>query len=141
MLHNTGLFQHMIKPSTFLRIFHEKNLVSPYVPEKISSHIRDLRHPVRLFLPSALPAGGWQLKENFTQVLTVSAPICSGRASPNTINLHYTLANPASYGIKDYKVSLGSIGKKSHERSLLNWKTRTISYPVFPGSSCPFPSR
>ena len=36
----------------------------------------------------------------------------------NTINLHYTLSNPASYGITDYKPTLGSISNEGHEKSV-----------------------
>lgn len=35
----------------------------------------------------------------------------------NTINLHYTLANPESFGIKSHKISLGSLSKDSSETS------------------------
>lgn len=35
----------------------------------------------------------------------------------NTINLHYTLANPENYGITDYEVTLGSVTIESMEES------------------------
>ena len=38
----------------------------------------------------------------------------------NTINLHYTLSNPAMYGITDYKPTLGTISKDGHEKSIAN---------------------
>ena len=36
----------------------------------------------------------------------------------NTINLHYTLADPKEYGIKKPVISLGSISEKSHQHSI-----------------------
>lgn len=41
--------------------------------------------------------------EKFTDELFIE------QVSGNTLNLHYTLANPADYGITDYPLSLGSI--------------------------------
>ncbi len=35
----------------------------------------------------------------------------------DTVNLHYTLADPKAYGITDYEVSLGSLNKESIEKS------------------------
>ena len=34
--------------------------------------------------------------------------------SGSTLNLHYTLADPSSYGLKQYPITLGSMGKASH---------------------------
>ena len=70
------------------------------------------------FLLLSQPADG-SLKKTYTSFDCFCTDLFRESITSNTINLHYTLANPASYGIKDYKVSLGSIGKKSHERSLL----------------------
>lgn len=38
--------------------------------------------------------------------------------SGNTLNLHYTLANPSDYGIKNYPITLGSMDKNSHAASI-----------------------
>ena len=35
----------------------------------------------------------------------------------NTINLHYTLTDPESFGIKSHKISLGSLSKDSSKTS------------------------
>lgn len=35
----------------------------------------------------------------------------------NTLNLHYTLSDPSSYGIKDYPITLGSFSEKSRSAS------------------------
>lgn len=37
----------------------------------------------------------------------------------NTLNLHYTLANPKSYGIENHKISLGSLSKESAAASIV----------------------
>ena len=36
----------------------------------------------------------------------------------NTLNLHYTLSDPSSYGIRDYPVTLGSMDRNSHISSI-----------------------
>lgn len=36
----------------------------------------------------------------------------------NTLNLHYTLADPSSYGIEDYPITLGSMDRDSHISSI-----------------------
>lgn len=38
--------------------------------------------------------------------------------SLNTVSLHYTLADPAAYGINDYEISLGSISEDSLSESI-----------------------
>ena len=38
----------------------------------------------------------------------------------NTINLHYTLSNPAMYGITKYKPTLGTISEEGQEKSIAN---------------------
>lgn len=40
--------------------------------------------------------------------------------SGNVLNLHYTLTNPADYGISSYRVSFGEISKDSFDASLLS---------------------
>lgn len=50
----------------------------------------------------------------------------------NTINLHYTLKNPASYGIKKYPITLNKYSKKSFQDSaaaLENYKAALESFP------------
>ena len=50
----------------------------------------------------------------------------------NTINLHYSLENPASYGIKSYDISLGSFSKDARlqQKDSLNQTLETLSsYP------------
>ena len=121
----------MIKPSTFLRIFQKKYLPIYGIFATLSAFS---------FLLLSQPADG-SLKKTYTSFDCFCTDLFRESITSNTINLHYTLANPASYGIKDYKVSLGSIGKKAMSGRFWNWKTQTTSYPVFPGSSCPFPSR
>ena len=41
----------------------------------------------------------------------------------NTLNLHYTLAYPESYGIKDYSISLGSMDPDTMEDSRASLET------------------
>ena len=43
--------------------------------------------------------------------------IFTSELSSNTLNLHYTLAHPEKFGIKDYKISLGSMNEKAHSNS------------------------
>lgn len=50
--------------------------------------------------------------EKFTREMFLS------EVSSNTLNLHYTLANPSSYGIEDYPISLGRISKEAHLSAL-----------------------
>lgn len=50
--------------------------------------------------------------QKFTREMFLSE-ICS-----NTLSLHYTLANPSSYGIRDYPISLGTLSKQSHLASM-----------------------
>ena len=51
--------------------------------------------------------------------------------SSNTLNLHYTLANPSSYGITDYPISLGSLRSEAIPASytaIENYQTKLHSY-------------
>ena len=50
--------------------------------------------------------------DDYTRELFVQE-VCS-----NTINLHYTLKDPAAYGIKDYEISLGDLSNKDLENSV-----------------------
>lgn len=50
--------------------------------------------------------------QKFTRELFLS------EISGNTLNLHYTLANPSDYGIKNYPISLGSISREAHLASV-----------------------
>lgn len=58
----------------------------------------------------------------------------------NTLNLHYTLAHPSDYGIKDYPISLGSISREAHLKSAaltenyLNRLTEFIRDDLSPGN-------
>lgn len=50
----------------------------------------------------------------------------------NTINLHYTLENPESYGISNYDISLGDFSKKARQKSyesLQETKLTLLTYP------------
>ena len=49
---------------------------------------------------------------------TFSETLFKESITASTINLHYTLANPASYDIADYPITLGSISKSSRDKSL-----------------------
>lgn len=49
--------------------------------------------------------------------------IFTSELSSNTLNLHYTLAHPETFGINDYKISLGSINEKAHSHSFSNLKS------------------
>jgi uncharacterized protein (DUF885 family) len=42
--------------------------------------------------------------------------------SQNTLNLHYTLADPSAYGIRDYTVSLGEFSTQAQKESLSELK-------------------
>ena len=53
----------------------------------------------------------------------------------NTINLHYTLSNPAMYGITDYKPTLGTISKNGHEKSIANLENTKKALNSFPYDS------
>lgn len=50
--------------------------------------------------------------EEFTDALFIE------EIAANTINLHYSVENPAALGIKDYEISLGSFSKKAREATL-----------------------
>ncbi len=52
-----------------------------------------------------------QTFEEFTHNLFVN------EITANTINLHYTIENPAEYGISDYEVSLGDFSKETRDSS------------------------
>ena len=49
--------------------------------------------------------------------------IFTSELSSNTLNLHYTLAHPETFGIKDYKISLGSMNEKAHSNSFSKLKS------------------
>lgn len=49
--------------------------------------------------------------------------IFTSELSSNTLNLHYTLAHPEKFGIKDYKISLGSMNEKAHSNSFSKLKS------------------
>ena len=55
--------------------------------------------------------------ERFTRKL-FEDEICS-----NTLNLHYTLAYPQKYGIKDYEISLGTMDPETLKQSGAAWDT------------------
>ena len=74
--------------------------------------------PIFSFLLLSRPADD-SLKKSYDDFDCFCTDLFRESITSNTINLHYTLADPASYGIKDYNVSLGTIGKESHEKSLL----------------------
>lgn len=48
--------------------------------------------------------------------------IFTSQLSSNTLNLHYTLAHPETFGIKDYKISLGSVNEEAHSHSFSELK-------------------
>lgn len=58
------------------------------------------------------------LKNDLSDFDTFSENLFKESITSNTINLHYTLSDPASYGIDDYKVTLGSISESGQEKSL-----------------------
>lgn len=62
--------------------------------------------------------------ENYTSALFKS------QVQGNTINLHYTLANPKEYGIKNYPITLGSISTSSEDllASIKNELTTLTSF-------------
>lgn len=67
--------------------------------------------------PLELPSSSAIQKEqrsfdNYTNQLFVQ------EMQENTINLHYTLANPKNYGIKGHKISLGSLSKEAARKSI-----------------------
>ncbi len=64
------------------------------------------------------PADG-SLKKSYADFDCFCTDLFRESITSNTINLHYTLANPSAYGIRDYKVSLGTISEKAHNKSLL----------------------
>ncbi len=50
----------------------------------------------------------------------------------NTINLHYTIENPKTYGIKNYDISLGSFsteGQEDYVNSLKKMKLELMTFP------------
>lgn len=59
-----------------------------------------------------------ELKKSYSEFDTFCEDLFKESITSNTINLHYTLADPSSYGIDDYKVTLGSISKSGHDKSL-----------------------
>lgn len=70
------------------------------------------------FLPSEnhiLPSEDVRF-EQFTEKLFLN------EISSNTLNLHYTLANPEKYGIKNYKISLGSVSPENHKKNIRSLK-------------------
>lgn len=74
---------------------------------------------VLLLLILALTAALYQLPyteddhfQKFTREMFLS------EITGNTLNLHYTLANPSAYGIKDYPISLGTVSRDAHLASV-----------------------
>lgn len=49
----------------------------------------------------------------------------------NTMNLHYTLSDPESYGIKDYPISLGSISKDTADTNTVQLENMAASLDNF----------
>lgn len=49
----------------------------------------------------------------------------------NTINLHYTLSDPASYGIKNHSISLGSLSKESNAASTAQLENMSAALAKF----------
>lgn len=49
--------------------------------------------------------------------------IFTSELSSNTLNLHYTLAHPETFGINDYKISLGSMNEDAHSHSFSKLKS------------------
>ena len=49
----------------------------------------------------------------------------------NTINLRYTLSNPADFGIKSHKISLGSLSKESEKASMASMENILASLSEF----------
>lgn len=66
-----------------------------------------------IFLPIFLLSGCISSENDTFSNLTNELFVAETTSS--TLNLHYTLANPASYGIKDYDVTLGDISLNSLE--------------------------
>ncbi|HIR26823.1 MAG TPA: DUF885 domain-containing protein [Candidatus Choladousia intestinigallinarum] len=60
--------------------------------------------------------GIFQSEENKFQ--SFAEEVFTGELSGNTLNLHYTVADPSAYGLKDYPVTLGSCSPDSHRQSL-----------------------
>lgn len=55
--------------------------------------------------------------------------------SANTINLHYSVEDPAALGISNYKISLGDFSKKERDKSLTNLETTKQDLESFSYSS------
>ena len=52
----------------------------------------------------------------------------------NTLNLHYTLEDPAAYGIKHYDISLGDFSKEARQQSkehIIEQKEQLSEFPYF----------
>ena len=49
----------------------------------------------------------------------------------NTINLHYTLSDPASYGIKSHPISLGSMSKESNDTATAQLENMSAALAKF----------
>ena len=80
-----------------------------------------LTRVLALLLTAALllPAGGCNstspkntLKNNYTSFQEYTHDVFVNEISSNTLNLHYTLADPAAYGITDPKITLGDFSKE-----------------------------
>ena len=54
---------------------------------------------------------------------TFTNSIFTSQLSSNTLNLHYTLANPKAFGIKDYAIHLGSMNQNSHSATFSKLKS------------------
>lgn len=99
----------------------------------MKTHFRAICKPLILIATLALMLGGCSKKseqtgqsfDEYTNQLFMDE-ICS-----NTINLHYTLAYPANYGIEDYTPTLGNLNAEemsSFTDELLSMKETLYSY-------------
>ena len=64
--------------------------------------------------------------EEFTNTLFIN------EISSNTLNLHYSVENPAAFGISEYEISLGDFSKESRETSSTYLKETLDSLEAYP---------
>lgn len=88
-----------------------------------------LTRVLALLLTAALllPAAGCHstspentLKNNYTSFQEYTHDVFVNEISSNTLNLHYTLADPAAYGITDPKITLGDFSKESMQAAVMS---------------------
>lgn len=73
--------------------------------------------------------GGCGQKETFEEFVD---RLFTDEVTANTINLHFTLENPKSYGINKYEITFGDLSKKARAKQLEDIKKNKLTLLSYP---------